>query len=118
MQTDFDTLVKHIKEQPVIWQSLIDNNTILSSVAPDLKKLKQLLQAGDPEVLERVRSAQRIAGIDIRLQGNDVQQWIFEVQNKLREHGYDGLLIIWDEFTEIMTSSISKRLIVQLQKIS
>ena len=118
VKTDFDTLVQHIDEQPAIWQSLIDNNIILSSVAPDLKKLKQLLMSGNTEVLDRVRNAQRVAGIDIRLQGNDVQQWIFEVQNKLHEEGYDGLLIIWDEFTEIMTSSISKRLIVQLQKIS
>lgn len=119
VQTDFDTLVKHIDEQPAIWQSLIDNNTILSSVAPDLKKLKQLLSDGNSEALDRVRSAQRVAGIDIRLQGNNIQQWIFEVQNELRSKGeYDGLLIIWDEFTEILTSSIGTRLLVQLQKIS
>lgn len=118
VKTDFDTLVQHIDEQPVIWQSLIDNNIILSSVAPDLKKLKQLLMAGNMEVLDRVRNAQRIAGIDIRLHGSNIQQWIFEVQEKLREEGYDGLLIIWDEFTEIMTSSIGKPLSVQLQKIN
>lgn len=119
VRTDFDTLVQHIDEQPVIWQSLIDNYTILSSVAPDLKKLRQLLSAGDTEVLDRVRNAQRIAGIDIRLQGNNIQQWIFEVQNALKAKGtYDGLLIIWDEFTEIMTSSIGTRLLVQLQKIA
>ena len=118
VQTDFDTLVQHIDEQPAIWQSLIDNNSILSSVAPDLKKLKQLLTAGDTEVLERVRNAQRIAGIDIRLQGNNIQQWIFEVQNKLHDEGYNGMLIIWDEFTEIMTSSIGNRLLVRLQEIA
>lgn len=118
VKTDFDVLVKHIDEQPVIWQSLLDNNSILSSVAPDLKKLKQSLVSCDTEVLERVRVAQRTAGIDIRVQANNIQQWIFEVQDKLREIGYDGLLIIWDEFTEIMTSSIGTRLLVQLQKIA
>lgn len=119
VQTDFDTLVQHIEEQPAIWQSLIDNNPVLSSVAPDLKKLKQLLVAGETEVLDRVRNAQRVAGIDIRMKGNDLQQWIFEVQNRLKELGtYDGLLIIWDEFTEIMTSTIGVRLLVQLQKIA
>lgn len=119
VRTDFDTLVQHIDEQPAIWQSLIDNNTILSSVAPDLKKLRQLLSSGDTEVLERVRNAQRIAGIDIRVHSNNIQQWIFEVQNELKKLGvYDGLLIIWDEFTEIMTSTIGTRLLVQLQEIS
>jgi hypothetical protein len=31
---------------------------------------------------------------------------------------YDGLLIIWDEFTEIMTSSIGVRLLVRLQEVA
>ena len=119
VKTDFDVMVQHIDEQPAIWQSLIDNNTILSSVAPDLKKLRQLLCNYDTEVLDRVRNAQRIAGIDIRLNNNNIQQWIFEVQNKLKKQGvYDGLLIIWDEFTEIMTSSIGLRLLVILQEIN
>ena len=119
VQTDFDALVEHIDEQPTIWQSLLDNNSILSSVAPTLDKLKQALSACDTDVLERVRDAQRVAGIDIRLKGNKIQQWIFEVQNKLRELGeYNGLLIIWDEFTEIVTSSIGLSLLVQVQEIA
>lgn len=118
VKTDFDTLIEHIDQQPAIWQSLIDENTVLSSVAPDLFKLRQLLSNYDTEVLDRVRSAQRNVGIDIRLRGNKIIQWIIEVQNKLREQGfYDGLLIIWDEFTEIMTSSLGTRLIVELQEI-
>ena len=119
VKTDFDSLVEHIDEQPAIWQTLIDSNTMLSSVAPDLKKLKQLLQNGNTEVLERVRTAQRTAGIDIRLQIQNMKDWIFEVQNALKQQGvYDGLLIIWDEFTEIMTSSIGSRLLVLLQEIA
>lgn len=119
VKTDFDSLVEHIDEQPAIWQTLIDSNTMLSSVAPDLKKLKQLLQSGDTEVLDRVRTAQRSAGIDIRLQIQNLKDWIFEVQNALKRQGtYDGLLIIWDEFTEIMTSSIGARLLVLLQEIA
>lgn len=119
VQTDYDTLVQHIEEQPGIWQNLIDNNTILSSVAPDIKKLKQELLKCNSDVLERVRNAQRIAGIDIRMRGNNLKQWIFEVQDELRGQGvYDGLLIIWDEFTEIMTSAIGTRLLVQLQEIA
>lgn len=95
VKTDFDTLVQHIDEQPTIWKSLIDNNIILKSFAPDLKKLKQLLVAGETEVLDCVRNAQRQAGIEIRIKGADLQQWIFEVQAKLKEMGvYDGLLII------------------------
>lgn len=119
VKTDFDTLVKHIDEQPVIWENLIETNAELESIAPDLKKLKQLLTTGDTEALERVRNAQRQSRIDIRMEHHNIQQWIFEVEEKLKEGGvYDGLLIIWDEFTEVMTSSIGVRLLVQLQEIT
>lgn len=118
VQTDFDTMVRHIDEQPVIWKSLIDSNTVLSSVAPDLKKLKQLLSNGDTEVIDRVRSAHRIAGIDIRPNSYEIQKWIFEVQDQLRLHNYDGLLIIWDEFTEVVTSGIGIHLLNKLQEIN
>ena len=119
VKTDFDSLVEHIDEQPALWQMLIDGNTMLSSVAPDLKKLRLLLQSGDTEVLDRVRQAQRAAGIDIRMPLHDLKDWIFQVQDALRQQGtYSGLLIIWDEFTEIMTSSIGSRLLVILQEIS
>lgn len=119
VKTDFDTLVEHIDQQPVIWQSLLDKNSLLSSVAPDLEKLKQLLRNCDTEVLERVRNALRQTGIDIRLKGNKIKEWIVEVQNQLRElTDYDGLLIIWDEFTEIMTSTLGEELLEKIQEVN
>jgi len=66
-----------------------------------------------------VRQALRNGGYDIRLQSNNLKQWIIEVQNALREKtDYNGLLIIWDEFTEVMTSAIGTRLLVQIQEIT
>lgn len=119
VQTDFDMYVQHIDDQLQFWENLIEQNTQLASVAPDTNKLKQRLMAADTDVLDKVRHALRIGGYDIRLQSNSLQQWIFEVQNALREKtDYNGLLIIWDEFTEVMTSSIGTRLLVQLQEIA
>ena len=119
VQTDFDMYVQHIEEQTQFWESLIEQNTELASVVPDTNKLKQRLMAADTAVLDKVRQALRAGGFDIRLQSNNLQQWIFEVQNSLREKtDYNGLLIIWDEFTEVMTSSIGSRLLVQLQELA
>lgn len=119
VQTDFDMYVQHIEKQPQFWESLIEQNAQLKSVAPDIFKLKQRLAAGDPGVLDYVRQALRKGGYDIRLQSNNLKQWIFEVQNAIREKtDYNGILIIWDEFTEVMTSAIGTRLLVQLQEIS
>lgn len=119
VQTDFDMYVQHIESQPQFWEHLIEQSAQLASVAPDTNKLKQRLMAADTDVLASVRQALRMGYYDIRLQSNNLQQWIFEVQEALREKtDYDGLLIIWDEFTEIMTSSIGTRLLVQLQEIT
>lgn len=119
VQTDFDMYVQHIDNQPHFWEQLIVQNVQLQSVTPDVNKLKQRLIAADTDVLDIVRQSLRKGGYDIRLQSNNLQQWIFEVQNALREKTpYDGLLIIWDEFTEVMTSSIGVRLLVQLQEIA
>ena len=119
VQTDFDMYVQHIESQPTFWENLIAQNAQLESVAPDVHKLKQRLTAADTDVLDYVRQALRKGGYDIRLQSNNLKQWILEVQNALRDKtDYNGLLIIWDEFTEVMTSTIGTRLLVQLQEIS
>ena len=119
VQTDFDMYVQHIDSQSHFWESLIAQNKQLESVCPDVRKLKQRLEAGDTSVLDSVREALRRGGYDIRLKSQNLQQWLFEVQEALREKtDYNGLLLIWDEFTEVMTSSIGVRLLVQLQEIA
>lgn len=119
VQTDFDMYVQHVEQQPAFWEALIGQNPMLAAVAPDTKKLKQRLQSSDPTVLDYVRESLRKGGYDIRLQSKDLQQWIFEVQNALREKtDYNGLLIIWDEFTSIPQSSVGMNLMEQMQKIA
>lgn len=119
VKTDYDMYVQHIESQQTFWKQLIAQDAQLASVAPDTNKLKQRLQAADLDVLDCVRQALRKGGYDIRLQSNNLQQWIFEVQQALRDNtDYNGMLIIWDEFTEVLTSSIGTRLLVQLQQIS
>lgn len=119
VQTDFDSYIEHIDSQPHFWESLIAQNFLLASRAPDVAKLKQRLAAADTDVLDCVRQALRKGGYDIRLQSHNLQQWIFEVQEVLRAHSdYKGLLLIWDEFTEIMKSSIGRPLLTKIQEIA
>lgn len=119
VQTDFDIYVQHIEAQPLFWENLIAQNGVLASKTPDILKLKQRLAAADVDVLDCVRNALVEGQFDIRIQNNNLKQWIFEVQSALREKtDYNGLLIIWDEFTEIMKSDIGTRLLVQLQDIA
>ena len=119
VQTDFDNYIQHIENEPDLWTMLIANNELLKSVAPDLKMLKTRLANGDTEVLNRVTMALRNMGINVPIKNSNLKTWIFEVQNKLRSLGvYDGLLIIWDEFTDVMRSDLGVPLLKILQEIA
>lgn len=118
VKTDFDRYVEHIDKQTYIWDNLINCNAKLKAVAPDVQKLKSLLQNCNMQVLDDVRNALRDGEIDIRIGNANIAKWIFEVQNKLAEQGeFNGLFIIWDEFTDVMTSPLGISLLVALQEI-
>lgn len=119
VQTDFDNYIQHIENEPAFWEMLIQNNDELRSVAPSTDKLKSKLRSCDTEVLDRMRMALRNGGYSIPLQTANLQTWLFEVQGELRKQGtYKGLLIIWDEFTDIVRSDIGVQLLKILQNIA
>lgn len=119
VQTDFDNYIQHIENEPAFWEMLIQNNDELRSVAPSTDKLKSRLRSCDTVVLDRMRMALRNGGYSIPLQTANLQNWLFEVQGELRKQGtYKGLLIIWDEFTDIVRSDIGVQLLKILQNIA
>ena len=86
--TDFETYVDQIQKNPEIWDHLIEKTL-------------------------------RATGLDVRLDNQKVGQWFIEVQNKLREKGkYNGLLIVWDEFTDVMTDAIGLPVLKELQELA
>lgn len=117
--TDFQSYVSHIDSQPSFWEMLISQNELLKSVAPDIERLRKRLNECDTEVFNRVNEALNAGGYSINLQNNVLPQWLEEVQNELRakDLGYSGLLLIWDEFTEIGTSELALRIFTLLQEV-
>lgn len=121
VKTDFENLCDHITAQPEMWKLLIEKSPQLMSVAPTVEKLRNKLQQKDIGIYGKVMDAQRTAGIDVRMDSSRLKDWFFEVQDELAKakdkYGYDGLLVIWDEFTEVMTSELGASLLVRLQEI-
>ena len=119
VQTDFDNYISHIESSPQFWDNLIASNATLRSTCPDRKKLIADLQSNDTGTLSNIKDALRENRLDVRIDSEDLSKWFFEVQDKLAEKGvYDGLLIVWDEFTDLMLSAIGPSLLVELQKIT
>lgn len=118
VKTDFDNYIEHIGNNPEYWELLIKGDSLLRSVAPDTQKLVSLLKNNDMSVIEKIRSALRNVGLHISIGNANIAKWFFEVQNELVQNtDYNGLFVIWDEFTDVMTSPIGLSLLVALQEI-
>lgn len=119
VRTDFDNYIANIEKNPEIWDHLIAANAELASYAPDRKKLIKDLREADTAVLALIKKTLRETGIDVRLQQENLCKWFFEVQNELaRTTPYKGILLIWDEFTDVMLSDIGPSLLVDLQELA
>jgi len=118
VKTDFDNFIDHIEEEPDFWDMLINKNVQLKSIAPTRQKLISLLKNGDTSTFGKVHDALREGKFDIRIDNANLAKWFFEVQDELASKtNYSGLLVIWDEFTDVMTSPIGLSLLVALQEI-
>lgn len=119
VKTDYDNYVAHIQNNRAMWDLILNQNPKLSSYTPTTDKLIANLQAQDSGTLSKVKDVLRDSGIDIRLDSEKLSSWFFEVQNKLAQSTpYYGLLVIWDEFTDVMTSDIGPSLLVDLQRLA
>lgn len=117
--TDFDNYISHIEANPQMWDLIISGNSELQSYAPDRKKLTQELRGADTTVLRLVKTALRESRIQIRLEQANLSKWFFEVQDKLAETTeYKGILLLWDEFTDVMASDMGPSLLVDLQELA
>ena len=117
--TDYENYIEQIRQNPEIWNHLIDTHTALSSVVSDSEQLVESLKTGDLGIFHRVTDTLREAQLDIRLNNDNIKQWLTEVQDRLAELGtYNGLLIVWDEFTDVMTDAIGVPVLKQLQEVA
>ncbi len=117
--TDYENHIEQIRQNHEIWNHLIDTHVALSSVVADSEQLAESLKTGDLGIFHRVTDTLREAQLDIRLNNDNIKQWLTEVQDRLTELGtYNGLLIIWDEFTDVMTDAIGIPVLKQLQEVA
>lgn len=101
--TDFETMANYIGSNANMFQVFIDECPAISSFAPTTKKLISLLRGQDISVFDKVREALRESGTSIILPNDNLNDWLVEVQNAVAEKSeYNGLLILWDEFTDVM----------------
>lgn len=119
VNTDYDNLIKHVEAHHVIWNDLILRNTGLQTIVADREMLLKKLRMKDPATLQRSREALREAALVVILDKEALGGWLIEVQDKLREQGvFQGLLILWDEFTDVMDDAVGIPVLKELQTVA
>lgn len=119
VDTDYENLLDNIEEMPVLWDELIAGNSALRAEAPDRKLLRQKLMMKDMGVFQKAKAALHAKNVHVFLNEANIAEWLIEVQEKLREiTPYKGLLILWDEFTDVMEDSIGIQVLKALQTIA
>lgn len=119
VQTDFDNYINDINKDSEFWSLVIDRDAQLKALAPTTEVLINKLHDCDTSVIRHIKNALRKQNRVVPLHSDSLEDWIFEVQDKLAAQGvYDGLLILWDEFTDVIKSSFGISILVTLQGIS
>ena len=119
VKTDYDNYVSHIQNNRQMWDLILAQNPKLSSFTPTTDKLLANLKEQDSGTLTKLKEVLRERRINISLESEKLSSWFFEVEEKLAQNtDYDGLLVIWDEFTDVMKSDIGLSLLVDLQRLA
>ena len=119
IHTDYDNFIQHIEHNASFWDLTIAADGELRSIAPDRKRLVKLLRDCDSATLRTAKDACRRQGLSVRLRQENLSRWFFEVQDRLREKtAYNGLLVVWDEFTDVVKSELGISILVELQLLA
>lgn len=119
-QTDYDVYAEHIERDPDFWDLLLKKNKKLQTYVQNRNKLLTNIRACDLSTLSLVREALRDGQYDIRIDSSKLKQWIQDVQDVIANdtsNDYDGLFIVWDEFTDVMKSDYGIAILKALQEV-
>ena len=116
--TDFESYIDHIRQNRELWEGWIAEKVALNSIVSNTDQLIDNLEDNDLGTLHSITDTLREMGFSLNLGNDNVRQWLIEVQDKLAELGtYNGLLLVWDEFTDVMSSPAGLPVLKELQGI-
>lgn len=119
VDTDYDSLMSHVKDNPVVWNDLINRNVALGTIVANRAMLLQKLAGKDAATLQKAKVALREARMNVLLEQDSLAQWLIQVQEELRKQGvFQGLLILWDEFTDVMDDAVGIPVLKELQTVA
>ncbi len=119
VDTDYDNMIDHVRANQATWDDLIRRFNGLSSIVANREMLIKKLMMKDSATLQQARTAMRDAKMMVMLDQDALGLWLLEVQEKLRaQTDFKGLLILWDEFTDVMSDTVGIPVLKELQIVA
>ncbi len=99
-QTEVELLIEQVNKE--------DENQILRKFPEYSSKsaLQEDLKKNPPDDLALRKTYDYFAKKGIHI-SKDLKGWLQEVNSIIQENGYDGILLIWDEFTQVLDTGLS-----------
>lgn len=100
LQTEVELLIEHVKKEDE--DQILERIPKYNSKSALLEDLKR--NPPDRDALKGVYDYFARKGIHIF---KDIKEWLKEVNDTIKEAGYDGILLIWDEFTQVLDTGLN-----------
>lgn len=119
-KTDFDSLLQIMQNESLdsFFSGIIEKNVELRSYAANKSQLIRALKNYDIGVLRLVSDEMKAAGLG-SFRTHNIVDWLAEVRRELKRQGIaDCLLIIWDEFTNLLEIPARRSILNVMQDIA
>lgn len=124
LRTDFDNIASHVENNLDLWEHILNSEEAIgvNAYISNCDELIAKLRKQDTSIFNLIKEILDKKHISIKWSANNLAEWLLEAQNALRKftdasEKYNGFLIVWDEFTEVMNSNIGVHILDRLQPV-
>lgn len=117
VKSDFDAIISMLEDKRFdsFWSLELKGG--LEKYASNKTELKEMLQAGDVDVLKEINSGLKKA--KIMKATDNIYTWLAEVKREIKKQGYaDYLVLFWDEFTSLLDIAERRSILNTIQDIA
>lgn len=121
LQTDFDAYIKLLSDREAHnWENvLFAEDSDLSCYARSVDAVIEALKNGDVKYLELVENACASRGWGAVEDSVSIVDWLREAERTVKNHGFSGIIIFWDEMTSLFRDNQLDEAVLELiQKIA
>ena len=121
LKTDFDSYCELLSNDKAFkWENILFSpGSELADMCDNVEEVIHRLQSGNSQVLDIVEQLCGAESFAAQASEISVRNWLLEAEEAVRQCGYAGIIIFWDELTSLYSSmSVDSAILELLQSIA